>query len=130
MSDLEARLVSIRQAVEHHPPRGRAPRYPEPLRQQVVLIVNELRAQGWSTERITGAVGICWATLRRWPGVDVSPRRHKPKRHDRLVPVRIVEPPRKAPLATRTFTLQRGDGWRVDGLSLDDLAWLLREVHS
>ena len=44
--------------------------YPMDFRRRAVVLVDELRANGWTQKAVSEALDICWQTLRRWRNED------------------------------------------------------------
>ena len=112
MSDHE--LLKLRRALGKVE-RGSGKRYPRPLRDRLVTWTQKRLREGNSLSAITYALGVRSATLKKW----TTPRTRDV---DALVPVEVVaEPP-----AQRGVSVTSPAGFRVDGLTLDEAATLLR----
>lgn len=89
-------------------------RYPPMIRQMALGLVDELRAQGLSQERVSQVLEIPWGTIRRW----------KKKRDGEKVGAgsgfRRVGMAAAA-RAADSPALVSPSGWRIEGLSLDEL---------
>jgi hypothetical protein len=109
-----------RDVVEQREGAGRGARYPAALRARLTAFARQMRAGGWSWERIGSSVGLAGETLRLWTERDVG-------RRPRLVRVAVV--PKAAPGSQpATFILLSPTGWRVEGLSLDAVVELIRSL--
>lgn len=97
------------------PRRGRGRRYPASLRHEIVAAAADARAQGESVARIQEQLGVSWNTIARWRKSMAPPS---------LLPVlvRTTAPPRSTPV------LVSPSGWRVEGLTLDDVRVLLESA--
>ena len=100
--------------------KGRGARYPKELKERVVRYGQRQHEAGSTWETIGEALGMGMETVRRWV-VDGS----KPALPSRgLVPVRVVE--RQAVSAASSGLAVTG--FRVEGLSVDEVARLLRAL--
>jgi len=97
---------------------GRGRRYPAALRSLAVSYSLASRARGQNRGEIAEALGVCEATLVRWTeereAVPVVPK---------LVEVVV------SPSPSTGLTLATPSGYRVEGLSLSDVASLLSSLR-
>lgn len=89
-------------------------RYPEPIKERALTLVGRLRAAGWSQARVSEALDISWQTISRWQ------EKAEPQAVARegFRPVALSESairPASGPV------LVAPSGWRIEGLSLDEL---------
>ena len=87
-------------------------RYPEPIKQRALALVERLRAAGWSQSQVSEALGISWQTIRRWQD-EAKPQ---PVGREGFRPVALP-----ASTAACGPVLVSPSGWRIEGLSLDEL---------
>lgn len=106
---LEKRLEQVVEEIDAIVERGPGRRYPTHLRERVVAVGRGLREQGWSWVDLADAFGVADATLKRW----ISDAE--------LDDTRFCE----ITVASDRFTLVSPSGWRVEGLSREDLAALV-----
>lgn len=104
-------LKSLRAAIAEIPAGGRGRRFPRPLKAAIVRYVVDARARGVRTSQLESELSISWESLRRWT-VEAQPVAR--------VSVRVV--PDHAP---RGATLVSPTGWRIEGLSLDEVRALV-----
>ena len=113
-----APTVKLRKAVTRIR-RGRKAqgrRYPADLRQQIVAQVVSERSRGVSVRSTAESLGLSYATLQGW-------LRAAPKGF-RSVAVKEARPERE----TRAMHLVTAQGHRVEGLSREDVAFLLQSL--
>jgi transposase len=113
---MEARVERFHKAVAAYfggrPSRGA--RYREDLRQEAVVLARKGMLSGQSLGSMASELGIGYATLTRW----------MEGAREALRPVEVQgepEPGRSLPLV-----LVAPSGWRIEGLSREDLVELLR----
>lgn len=100
--------------------RSPAGRVPAEVRVEVISAVERADAMGMTRGAIAEALGIEEAALARW---------RWRTRASKLVAVRVSTPtPMTAPPAPTTLTVHGPAGVRVEGLSLDDVAGLLKRL--
>ncbi len=87
--------------------RRKTKRYSEEFKRDALRLVNHLKASGWTQQAISKSLGMPWVTFKRW---QESYEREKP---GGFRPVKVVD--RKA------VTLVSPSGWRIEGLTLDEL---------
>jgi len=100
--------------------RGRG-RLPTALRAPALAYARRRRRDGAGVAAIAAELGLCSETIRRWtrgPMAAVAPAG--------LVPIEVVADDTPAP---RALTLHSPSGFRIDGLSLDEAAALLRALR-
>jgi len=91
-------------------------RYPADLRQQIVAHVVSERSKGVSVWSTAESLGLSYPTLQGW--VQAGPRGF------RSVAVKETTPERE----TRAMRLVTAQGHRVEGLSREDVAFLLQSL--
>lgn len=106
----------LRRQVEAHGPRGRGRRFPAELRAELVEAVHQLRAEGRTWKGIGDALGVTPQTVRRW---SVERAADAP-----LVPVEIAAGRERED----GLVVVSPHGYRVEGLSLEQAAALLRAL--
>jgi hypothetical protein len=98
--------------------RHRGARVPPPLRAAIAAYARDERAAGASYGAIAECLGVSAESIRRWaplrPGRDGMA--------DELVPVHVVAE------AMRPLTVWSPTGYRVEGLSVEETAELLRRL--
>jgi transposase-like protein len=92
-------------------------RYPKELRERVTELGRRLRQQGRSWSCLADTFGVTQATLKRWIG-DTS-------KVSLLRPVVVADEVTSRAADRPEYTLVGPSGWRVEGLSLGDLAELI-----
>jgi len=97
---------------------GRGRRYPPELRARVVAWASRRHRAGASWEDIKEELGLQWDSVRRW----CQDTNSVPVRA--LVPVRVV--PTRA--VERLVSVSSPGGFRIEGLTLDEAAQLLRAL--
>lgn len=114
-------LNEIRALLSELPPRGRGRRYPSELRARVVAYTKRRRAQHATMHVIGRELGISENTIGRWCAAKAAPE------PPTFVPVRLQSPRGRLTLSDEPrLTLDSGRGWRITGLSVADVAELLR----
>lgn len=93
--------------------RGR--RYPADLRRMIVTHVIAERSKGVSVQSMAASLGLSYVTLLGW--LQTGPRGF------RSVTVKAPEP-----VASESLRLVTAQGHRVEGLTREDLAFLLRSL--
>jgi hypothetical protein len=114
--DREARW--LREQVVRCGPRTRGARVPAALRAQIAAYAQQRRGDGASCAGIAAGVGVSTESIRRW----VTPRPVTTERA--LVAVHVVD---AAPAGERLAVVSP-TGYRVDGLTLGQVAALLRQL--
>jgi transposase-like protein len=89
--------------------------YPADFRDQAVALVDELRADGWTQKAVSEALDICWQTLRRW-------RNQDPDGDEGFRAVDVAARPAAEP------RLVSPSGWRIEGLSVEELVDVARRL--
>lgn len=121
-SELTAKLAAVQR-------RGRATRYPPALRTAVVEYCEPLRAKGMSWNKIGKTLRTNPDTLRRW---DTDLSLATGAAATALVPVEVVDVLELAKPALTTpaaLWLSSPDGYRVEGLTVELAAQLLRALR-
>lgn len=111
--------------------KGSGP-FPEPLRVFAVRYLAQAMEKGETLKSVVERLGVSEPTLQAWrrgqtPGSKKA-QRSEPKAAP-LMPV-VVRPPKAhaaSPVAT-TFAVVSPQGWRVEGLGLEEAAQLLRRL--
>ena len=113
-----ASTVKLRNAVTRIRRGGKAQgrRYPADLRQQIVAHVVSERSKGVSVRSSAGSLGLSYPTLQGW--LQAAPKGF------RSVAVKEATPERE----TRAMRLVTAQGHRVEGLSREDVAFLLQSL--
>jgi hypothetical protein len=93
--------------------RGTGTRYPQHVRDQIAEAAKGLRARGTSWQKISEVLGVPLETIGRYVAA-AAPS---------FVPVVVEDAPSSAPI------LVAPSGYRVEGLSLPDLAELLGRLR-
>ncbi len=106
----------LRQRVEELGARHRGARIPRALRGELAAYAAAERATGRSCRVIAERLGVSAESIRRWTG------RTSIGNGEALVPVRVVTEP------AATLTVWSPTGYRVDGLSVPEVAELLRRL--
>ena len=125
MDDADQKL---RQALRDRE-RGRGKRIAPSVRKLVLAHVACRQRGGDSLRVLSAEPGIGFETLRRWlaaPAPAPTRRRRRKRPPAMLVPVAIVPAP--ASVLARLATVVSPSGYRVDGLTLDEAALLLRAL--
>ena len=112
------KAATLKRAVDSVDRRYRSQAYPADIRQRVVAYTQTRRARGESWRRIGRSVGLRAETVRRWcaeatPGPTTA-----------LVPVEVSDAARASTPAPGPVLVSPG-GWRVEGLSLAEVAELV-----
>lgn len=106
---------------------GDSMRYPADLRRIIVDYTRQRVDAGVSVYRVGHEIGMRKVTLRRW--LEAAAQDDTEDGSSALVPVRVGSTPGALvtrPLGQRTVTSPTG--WRVDGLDIDEVVTLLREM--
>ena len=114
MADQQARALRRRLSRDAG---GRGTRYPAQLRADVGVWARKRPASGASWSATAGEIGMKMETVRRWAMADAP----KSTRRRRAVPVEIA-------LSSIAMRVVSPSGYRVEGLALDEVATLLREL--
>ncbi|MFE8598192.1 transposase [Archangium violaceum] len=129
---MEKELEQFRQEVERQRAgrRGGSGPFPEALRAFAVRYVAYALEKGDTVKAVVERLGVSEPTLQAWrrgqtPG---SKARRGEQRAAPLVPV-VVHPRKEEGLrAATTFAVVSPQGWRVEGLGLEEAAQLLRRL--
>jgi len=109
---------TLRRRVHALGPRHRGARVPAALRAAIAAYAGDERARGTSCGAIAERLGVSAESIRRWVGTRPA--------HDGmaggLVPVHVVAE------AVRSLTVRSPTGYRVEGLSIEETAALLRRL--
>ena len=114
MTDHEARI--LRGELGFHE-RGRGKRYPAPLRARVSAWLQRQVASGGTLRAAARAIALDPETARHW-------LRESSSAVTALVPVEVIA----APDTRHSVSLVSPSGYRIEGLTLDDAAALLRRI--
>ena len=114
-----AELQDLRRILATH--NGR--RLPSRLRERVVAFARRRRHGGATIRAVGLELGFSYETIRRWTSAAPADRVETMP-----VPVEIVAAA-AAPAVERTVSVVSPAGFRVDGLSLDEAATLLRALR-
>ena len=109
------RESALRRALETHEP-ARGKRYDSELKKRVIAFAEAERKDGRSWAEIAKELGVAFETVRRWCIATGAVGRM------RVVHV-VAEPSAK-----RVVTVIAPSGYRIEGLSIDEAAALLRAV--
>lgn len=115
---MKGELSQLRRRVEALGRRHRGARIPSSLRTAIAAYAADGRAAGASCRGIAERLGVSAESIRRW----TVPTRVRPGGSE-LVPVRVV-----AEAAAGRLTISSPAGYRVEGLSIDEAAELLRRL--
>jgi hypothetical protein len=110
-------VQGLQRAVRALGPRHRGARVPPALRVAIATYARDERAAGASCDAIAERLGVSAESIRRW-SLSVPAR----DGGDALVPVHVVAE------AAATVTVWSPTGYRVDGLSVSEVAELLRRL--
>ena len=110
--DLRRRMMALGR-------RTRGARIPDELRAEVIRYAMERRRHGDGVRTIAQALGVSPESIRRWTTPSTTGRTRA------LVPI-VVRSDSDAP--TELLTLSAPGGYRVDGLTVDTAAALLRAL--
>lgn len=112
--------------------KSRSCRYPPQIRKAVETYLRERRAAGGRRKDICRELGLPASTVNRWekrllkdPSCQVGAGEFRPV-------VMAPEPPRRNPSPTAAVgacTLSSSDGYRVEGLGVEQVLYLLRELR-
>jgi DNA-binding transcriptional regulator YiaG len=100
--------------------RGRPEQIPAAIRNGVLKYMRQHRGNGVNRNGLARAVGVSVTTLKRWE--NTAAEREQPRA---LVPVAVRVPPGGA---ERQLALITPGGVRLEGLGVEEAAWLLREL--
>jgi len=126
---LEQESAEFRQSIQtcERNSSGHAPRE---LRARGARLAARLIEGGEPVAGVAKALGITAPTVKQWASAALGKRKETPVT---LVPVEVVEPPRKAtskrPSTERRVSVVAPSGYRVDGLSVAEAAALLRALR-
>jgi hypothetical protein len=85
-------------------------RYSENFKEDAVRLVDELRQKNWTQKRINKALQIPWVTLNRWKSDSTAGSGLGAE----FRPVKVID-------SRPTPTLVSPSGWRIEGLTLNEL---------
>lgn len=102
---------------------GRLPRYGRAVRERAVRLLAELQRRGETTWTVSAELGLSWQTLRRWELAAAAGRESGAA----FRPVAVTE---EQPVAKPGFVLSGPGGVSVTGLTVTELAALLRSLAS
>jgi transposase len=116
-------LASLRLAVEALGPVRRGRPIPAELRLRLITAARDSLDAGLSKRAIAIGLGVTGETIRRWLGPAES---HPAGARRQLRPVVVSDASGKA---TAAAALISPSGWRIEGLSLADIATLLERLR-
>ena len=111
-------VSALRRRVHALGPRHRGARVPPALRAAIAAYAREERGGGASCGAIAERLGVSAESIRRW----VRTRLARDGMAGGLVPVHVVAE------AVRPLTVWSPSGYRVEGLSIEETAELLRRL--
>lgn len=85
-------------------------RYCENFKEDAVSLVGELRQKRWTQKRISKELEIPWVTLSRWNSDSTTDN----GKGAEFRPVKVID-------SRSTPALVSPSGWRIEGLTLDEL---------
>jgi transposase-like protein len=109
-------------ALEHNVGRsGRGIRYTKELRKEAIAYARSRQEKGYRLSKIADDLGLKSVTLARWL---------KQSQGSTLRPVEILTTPHtdETAVATKGVTLTLPNGMRIEGLAVDSLVSLLRQI--
>lgn len=106
---LSQRIVTLKEKANQR----ESLRYPPKIRRMALELVDELRAEGMSQKRVGQTLDIPWGTIRRW-----RKKRDGYQKEDASGFVRVGV---SAGASDASASLVSPSGWRIEGLSLDEL---------
>ena len=112
-------VSTLRRRVHALGPRHRGARVPPALRAAIAAYAREERGGGASCGAIAERLGVSAESIRRW----VRTRLARDGMAGGLVPVHVV-----AEAGVKTLTVRSPTGYRVEGLSVEETAALLRRL--
>ncbi len=117
MSNTDRDVRRLRAEVDALGPGGRGRRIPSQLRLRLVAAAKPLRRQGLSLTAVADRLGVTAVTIQRWCS-------EEPRANEQVgvVPVHLQ------PSAQSPCVVVSPDGWRVEGLSVQEAASLLKAV--
>jgi hypothetical protein len=124
----EGELENLRrQLSEIRDTKSSGRRYPKEVREAVVAYVCARRAQGLLLMEVLGDLGLSWGTARGWlREAGAAPAGEKAVASFRPV---VVAAARSAmPMHTSALSLISPGGYRVEGMGVEQLLYLLREL--
>lgn len=129
---MEKELEQFRQEVERlrEGRRGGSGPFPEPLRAFAVRYLAYALEKGETVKAVVERLGVSEPTLQAWrrgqtPG---SKARRSEQKAAPLVPVVVHPRKEEGPRAAATFAVVSPQGFRVEGLGLEEAAQLLRRL--
>jgi transposase len=131
---VEKELEQFRQEVERLRAgrKGGSGPFPEPLRAFAVRYLAYAQEKGDTVKAVVERLGVSEPTLQAWRRGQTPGSKKTRSSEPRATPLRpvVVHPPKvhaPPPVAT-TFAVVSPQGWRVEGLSLEEAAQLLRRL--
>ena len=110
-------LEDLRLAIDSIDARGRSRRFSPELKADVIAYVRAARGRGVPTARLEADLNVSWNTLARWTQSRGPVGRHADR--PRPIPVVVAGPSRPS------ISLVSPAGWRVDGLTFEQVAALV-----
>lgn len=123
--DWKQRSAAVRAEIARRHQQGARGRVPEALKAEVLECLRARRAQGATAEQVASELGLRHRLLERW-AAEARPRDMRPALAG-FHAVQVVAEPAKA-LQRGGLVVHGPGGLRVEGLSLEQVAELLRRV--
>jgi hypothetical protein len=131
---VEKELEQFRQEVERLRAgrKGGSGPFPEPLRAFAVRYLAYALEKGDTLKAVVERLGVSEPTLQAWRRGQTPGNKKTPRSEPRAAPLMpvVVHPPKvlePSPMAT-TLAVVSPQGWRVEGLGLEEAAQLLRRL--
>jgi hypothetical protein len=124
---IEDELESLRrQLSEICSEKSSGRRYPREIRVSVVRYVGERRAQGAQLMQVLRELGLSWGTVRQW--LRAGTTEPAAQAIGAFRPVVLAQARSVSALGESTLSLTTPRGYRAEGLRLEQLLYLLREL--
>lgn len=115
----------LRSEIANLPGPKNCRRYPEGLRARIVAYAQSRMAEGASTGRVAGELGMGEPTVGRFVG---ARRKRRRGRSVGFASLRVVEPAQAPAASAGRVVVRAPGGVVVEGLSVEELGRLLREL--
>jgi transposase len=123
---MSERAAGLRRRVRATGPRRRGAKLDAGLRAEIAAYARERREAGDGVRAIAASVGLSSESIRRWTsGVTTSGVKWTGAKRRALVPVVVRE---RAEVSEHSVVLTSPCGYRVDGLTIETAAELLRRL--